>query len=135
MNDNRRRNSGNTTETRNEDVKAMITNILKDEEFKNIIKNIFKDEFKKQEEVITCIISSNLKITNDRLDAVTNELNDIKNGLEFTQREFSESIDDLRKNFTKIDKELKILKSKIPNPEDITAKLSDLEEATSVSMV
>ena len=52
------------------------------------IEQIFTEKFKTHEENIKMIISSNTKILNDRMDQLTNKINDLQESVEFTRETF-----------------------------------------------
>ena len=58
---------------------------LDQEKITKLIKDVFKEEFKKQEVNITNIISSNL--TMKEIKSLKQEVNDLKESIEFTQND------------------------------------------------
>ena len=70
------------------------------------MKEFFEKMFKKHEENIKSIISSNNKIMNDRLDKLSNDINDFKHSLEFTQHEFKTKIENVNEEIKDIKEQL-----------------------------
>ena len=55
---------------------------LKEEKIAKLIKEVFKWEFKKQEENITNIISSNFRLTMKEIESLKREVNDLKESIQ-----------------------------------------------------
>ena len=70
------------------------------------MKELFEKMFKKHEETIKSIISSNNKIMNDRLEKLSNDINDFKHSLEFTQHEFKTKIENVNEEIKDIKEQL-----------------------------
>ena len=92
------------------------------------IKELFEKMFKKHEETIKSIISSNNKIMNDRLDKLSNDICDFKHSLEFTQHEFTTKIKNVNEELKLIKEQLVPLNEGERCMEEIKNKLVDLED-------
>ena len=58
------------------------------------MKEVFEEEFKKQEVNITNIISSNFTLTMKQIKSLKQEVNDLKENIEFTQNDLEEKVAD-----------------------------------------
>ena len=63
-----------------------------------MIGNIVKEELQAHEVVLQEIVSSNLKVTNERLEKLSGEVSDIKESLEFTQKQIEDEIKEIKKD-------------------------------------
>ena len=52
----------------------------------HMIRSIIKEELQTHDTVLQETVSSNLKVTNERLEKLSGEVSDIKKSLEFTQK-------------------------------------------------
>ena len=124
----------------------MGSNNITIEDIKNIFEDIFRQHqeaiTKKQEEIIRShensimqLISGNTTLTNQRLDNLSKEIADLKEGLEFTQEEtegkfstLNEKISNMEKNLLSLKKDIDIIQTTKPGLAiDIENKLEDLE--------
>ena len=64
----------------------------------HIVGNIVKEELQAHEVVLQEIVSSNLKVTNERLEKLSGEVSDIKESLEFTQKQIEDEIKEIKKD-------------------------------------
>ena len=63
-----------------------------------MIGNIVKEELQAHEVVLQEIVSSNLKVTNERLEKLSREVSDIKESLEFTQKQIEDETKEIKKD-------------------------------------
>ena len=70
---------------------------LDEEKITKLIKEVFEKEFKKQEVNITKIISSNFALTMKKIRSLKQEVNDLKESIEFTQNDLGEKVADVEK--------------------------------------
>ena len=81
------------------DIKVSSEKMPKEHEASIVQKN--KEMFYKQEQSILELISGNKSLTNQRLDSLSKDLNDLKEGLEFSQNEYDDKFKNMgtkRKN-------------------------------------
>ena len=63
-----------------------------------MIGNIVKEELQAHEVVLQEIVSSNLKVANERLEKLSREVSDIKESLEFTQKQIEDETKEIKKD-------------------------------------
>ena len=63
-----------------------------------MIGNIVKEELQAQEVVLQKIVSSNLKVTNERLEKLSGEVSEIKESLEFAQKQIEDETKEIKKD-------------------------------------
>ena len=69
-------------------IKVIFEKILKEHEAQIVQKN--QEMFRKQEQSILSLISGNNSLTNQRLDYLSKDINDLKESLEFSQNEYDD---------------------------------------------
>ena len=84
----------------------------------HIIRNIVKEELQVHKVVYQEIVSSNFKVTNERLEKLSEEVSEIK---KTKQRQLKKTLKHYKKSLNEIEKDLL-------DPEDITNKLIELED-------
>ena len=89
------------------------------------IKCIFQEMFRKHEENITSIISSNNILLNQRFDILSKEIGDIKDSLQFFQNETEDKINDLTGRINELENKIKEKPSWVV---DIEGKLVEIED-------
>ena len=84
------------------------TDMLRDEErVTKLIQKIFVDAFKKQEQNLAKIISGNLEITMQEIKSLKNEVNELKESMEFAQNDLEERVNNVEGNMCKVKEDLK----------------------------
>ena len=73
---------------------------LDEEKITKLIKDVFKEEFKKQKLSITNIISSNFTLTMKETKSLKQEVNDVKESIEFTQNDLEEKVANVEKKIS-----------------------------------
>ena len=73
---------------------------LDEEKITKLIKDVFKEEFKKQKLSITNIISSNFTLTMKETKILKQEVNDVKESVEFTQNDLEENVANVEKKIS-----------------------------------
>ena len=76
-----------------EDIKVIFEKMLKKHEASIVQKN--PEMFQKQEQSILALISGNNSLTSQRLDSLSNDINDLKESLEFSQNEYDDKFKNL----------------------------------------
>ena len=71
-----------------EDIRVIFEKMLKEHEASIVQKN--QEMFHKQEQSILALISGNNSLTNQRLDNLSKDINDLKESLEFSQNEYDD---------------------------------------------
>ena len=69
-----------------------------------MIRSIVKEELQAHEAVLQTIVSFNLKVTNERLEKLSREVNDITKSLEFTQKRLEDETKVIRKDINTLQK-------------------------------
>ena len=87
-----------------------------------------KEELLAHEVVRQEIVSSKLKVTNERLEKLSGEVSDIKESLEFTQKQLEDETKVIKKDIETSQKNLNEIEKDLLDPEDITKKLIELED-------
>ena len=87
-----------------------------------------KEELQTHEAVLQEIVSSNLKVTNERLAKLSGEVSDIIKSLEFTQKQLEDETKVIKKDIKTLEKNLNEVEKNLLDPEDITNKLIELED-------
>ena len=93
-----------------------------------MIMNIVKEELQATKVVLQEIVSSNLKITNERLEKLSGEISDIKESLEFTQKQLEDKTKVIKEDIEILQKNLNEIEKDLLDPEDIINKLIELED-------
>ena len=62
------------------------------------IRKIVKDELASHQLAIKEMINDNIKVTNDRLDRISQDVTHLKQSLEFTQEQMKEEINKIKKD-------------------------------------
>ena len=88
----------------------------------HMITNIVKEELQTNEMVLQKVVSSNLKVTNERLEKLSREVSDMKERLEFTQKQLEDETKAIKKDFKSNETEDPL------DLERITNKLTELED-------
>ena len=87
-----------------------------------------KEELLAHEEVHQEIVSSNLKVTNERLETLSGEVSDITESLEFSQKQLEDKTKVIKKDIEISQENLNEIEKDLLDPEDITNKLIELED-------
>ena len=101
-----------------EDEKALLETIRK----------IVKDELASHQLAIKEMINDNIKVTNDRLDRISQDVTDLKQSLEFTQEQMKEEINKIKKDLKDLDKNINEVQQDLLDPKYVSSKLIELED-------
>ena len=99
-----------------------------EEKITKVIKDVLKEEFKKQEANITNIISSNFKLTMKEIKSLKQEVNDLKENIEFTQNDLGEKVADVDKKISPFETTMNEMYDYQIDPDYINDNLSELRE-------
>ena len=66
-----------------------------------MIRNTLKEELQAHKTVLQEIVSSNLKVINERLEKLSGEVSDIRKSLVFTQKHFKDETKVIKKDIEK----------------------------------
>ena len=102
--------------------------INEDEPISDIIRHIVKEELAAHEKTIKAVINANLKATNECLDKIATEMGELSKSLEFMQSQLDEELGSVKKDITKLENNIKSLEKDLLNPDDVSAKLVELED-------
>ena len=101
-----------------EDEKALIETIRK----------IVKDELASHQLAIKEMINDNIKVTNDRLDRISQDVTDLKRSLGFKQEQLKEEINKIKKDLKDLDKNINEVQQDLLDPKYVSSKLIELED-------
>ena len=101
-----------------EDEKALLETIQK----------IVKDELASHQMVIKEMINDNIKVTNDCLDRILQDVTDLKQSLEFTQEQMKEEINKIKKDLKDLDKNINEVQQDLLDPKYVSSKLIESED-------
>ena len=93
-----------------------------------IIQKIVNDELASHQMVIKEMINDNIKVTNDRLDRILQDVTDLKQSLEFTQEQMKEEIKKIKKDLKDFDKNINEVQQDLLDPKYVSSKLIELED-------
>ena len=74
------------------------------------------------------MISHNLQNTNDRLDKISKEMNELTKSLEFTQDQLEEEINSIKENIKHLETSTKGIEDDLLDPNDVSSKLIELQD-------
>ena len=92
------------------------------------IRKIVQEEFKEHETKMSEMISHNLQNTNDRLDKISKEMNELTKSLEFTQDQLEGEINSIKENIKHLETSIKGIEDDLLDPNDVSSKLIELED-------
>ena len=92
------------------------------------IRKIVKDELASHQLAIKEMINDNIKVTNDRLDRISQDVTDLKQSLEFTQEQMKEEINKIKKDLKDLDKNINEVQQDLLDPKYVSSKLIELED-------
>ena len=85
-----------------EDIKVIFEKMLKEHEASIVQKN--QEMFHKQEQSIVALISGNNSLTNQLLNNLSKDINDLKETLEFSQNEYDDKFKNMGYKIQKLEK-------------------------------
>ena len=89
---------------------------------------IVKDELASHQLAILETINDNIKVTNDSLDKISQDVTDLKQSLEFTQDQMNDKINKIMKDLKELDKNINEVQQDLLDPNYISSKLKELED-------
>ena len=92
------------------------------------IRKIVKDELASHQLAIKEMINDNIKVTNDRLDRISQDVTDLKQSLEFTQEQMKEEINKIKKDLKDLDKNINEVQQDLLDPKYLSSRLIELED-------
>ena len=116
------------------DIKIIFEKMLKEGEASIVQKN--QEMFHKQEQSILALKSGNNSLTNQRLDNLSKDINDLKESLEFSQNEYDDKFKNMGNKIQKLKEKINLMKEELhviqtTKPSwaiETDAKLIDLED-------
>ena len=93
------------------DIKVTFEKMLKEHEASIVQKN--QEMFHKQEQSILALISGNNSLTNQRLDNLSKDINDLKESLEFSQNEYDDKFKNMGNKIQKLEEKINLMKEEI----------------------
>ena len=108
---------------------------LDKESIVELMKTVFEQEFVKQQHQISIIIENNLVITKQGIGKLREEINDLKESIEFTENVLEEKVAKVEQNvcelqgkFKKVEEDVTYMNDYIEDAENIHNKLVELED-------
>ena len=92
-------------------IKVIFVKILKEHEAPIVQKN--QEMFHKQEQSILALISGNNSLTNQRLDNLSKDVNDLKESLEFSQDEYDDKFKNMDDKTQKLEEKINLMKEEL----------------------
>ena len=119
-----------------DDINVIFEKMLKEHKAAIVQKN--QEMFHKQEQSILALISENNSLTNQHLDSLSKDINDLKKNMEFSQNEYDDKFDNLGEKVEKLEKKVNLMKQelhvirtiKASWPIEADTKLVDLEDCS-----
>ena len=74
------------------------------------------------------MINDNIKVTNDRLDKISQDVTDLKQSLEFIPDQMKEEINKIKKETKELDKSINEVQQDLLDPNYVSSKLIELED-------
>ena len=99
-----------------------------DDDLVNTIRCVFKEEFEVHENRINDIIKTNIEAVNVRLNKVSEEVDEIKKSLKFTQSKFGEELAIVKSNIKKVKSDMKEITEDLLDSDKVSSKLIELED-------
>ena len=93
----------------------------------NSIRRVFKEEFEVHKNKINDIIKTNMEAVNVRLNKISEEVDEIKKSLEFTQIKFDEGLATVKSNINKVKSDMKEITEDLLDSDKVSSKLTELE--------
>ena len=87
----------------------MTTKILTMED----IKIIFEKMLREHEASVVQLIYGNNSLTNQRLDSLSKDINDLKESLEFSQNEYDDKFKNISEKVQKLEEEINLMKEEL----------------------
>ena len=87
----------------------MTTKILTMED----IKIIFEKMLREHEASVVQLISGNNSLTNQRLDSLSKDINELKESLEFSQNEYDDKFKNISEKVQKLEEEINLMKEEL----------------------
>ena len=91
-----------------EDIKVILEKMLKEHEGSIVQKN--QEMFHKQEQSILALISENNALTNQRIDNLSKDINDLKESLEFSQNEYDDKFKNMGDKIQKLEEKVNLMR-------------------------
>ena len=85
--------------------------MLKEHEASVVQKN--QEMFHKQEQSFLALISGNNSLTNQRLDSLSKDINELKESLEFSQNEYDDKFKNIGDKVQKLEEEINLMKEEL----------------------
>ena len=116
------------------DIKVIFEEMLKEHEASIVQKN--QEMFHKQEQFILALKSGNNSLTNQRLDNLSKDTNDLKESLEFSQNEYDDKFKNMGNKIQKLEEKINLMEKELHVIEttkpwwviETDVKLIDLED-------
>ena len=77
---------------------------------------------------INYMLNDNIKVTNDRLDKISQDVTDLKQSLEFIPDQMKEEINKIKKDIKELDKSINEVQQDLLDPNYVSSKLIELED-------
>ena len=99
-----------------------------DEIIVDTIGRVFKEEFEVHENKINDIIKTNMEAVIVRLNKISEEVDEIKKSLEFTQNKFGEELAIVKSDIKKVKSDMNEITEDLLDSDKVSSKLIELED-------
>ena len=94
----------------------------------DIIRKVVKEELLNHDIKIKELIDTNVKNTNERLDQLSSDINDLKESLEFTEQDIDNKLIKGENELKDLKTDVKAIENDLLNPDEVSDKLVELED-------
>ena len=94
----------------------------------DIIRKVLKEELLNHEIKINELIDTNVKHTNERLDQLSSDINDLKESLEFTEQDTDNKLVKVENELKDLKTDVKAIENDLLNADEVSDKLVELED-------
>lgn len=94
----------------------------------DIIRKVVKEELLNHEIKIKELIDTNVKHTNERLDQLSSDINDLKESLEFTEQDIDNKLVKVENELKDLKTDVKAIENDLLNADEVSDKLVELED-------
>ena len=99
-----------------------------DDDLVDTIGRVFKEEFEVHENKINDIIKTNMEAVIVRLNKISEEVDEIKKSLEFTQNKFGEELAIVKSDIKKVKSDMNEITEDLLDSDKVFSKLIELED-------
>ena len=110
-------------------LKNLLSGVNKEgEPLIDIIRKVVKEELLNHEIKIKELIDTNVEHTNERLDQLSSDINDLKESLEFTEQDIDNKLVKVENELKDLKTDVKAIENDLLNADEVPDKLFELED-------